>query len=351
MKLSDFGIARAQADASLTQTGLVTGSPAYLAPEVAQGRIATGASDSWALGASLFHALSGRPPYDVGENLLGALYRIVHEQPPRCAEAGWLATLLDHTMTHDPAQRWDMAQIKAFLDAGPAATVERPVARRRARRTAPAPAATEGTQVLAPASPGPPPGPPGPRPTGPPSAGAPPATPLMSEPVSAPGHRRPRTRLLAALGALVLLAAVTFGAVRLGSDGGGADDPQAAATPSPTASPSAAASESPAAPTAEGMDAFIADYLTVAADDPANGFDLLTPAYQRASKGIEGYRGFWDGVSAVDLDPGSVESDPATGIVTYTYTYTYEGREQTETVTLQLEYDEADGSYLIAGDV
>ena len=38
-KLSDFGIARAVADASLTQTGLVTGSPAYIAPEVATGRV------------------------------------------------------------------------------------------------------------------------------------------------------------------------------------------------------------------------------------------------------------------------------------------------------------------------
>ena len=49
-KITDFGIARAEADASLTQTGLVTGSPAYLAPEVASGHPATGASDVWSLG-------------------------------------------------------------------------------------------------------------------------------------------------------------------------------------------------------------------------------------------------------------------------------------------------------------
>ncbi len=53
VKLSDFGIARAEADASLTQTGLVTGSPAYLAPEVASGQMATTASDVWSLGATL----------------------------------------------------------------------------------------------------------------------------------------------------------------------------------------------------------------------------------------------------------------------------------------------------------
>ena len=65
MKLTDFGIARAEADASLTQTGLVTGSPAYLAPEVASGATATEASDVWSLGATLYHALAGHTPYDV----------------------------------------------------------------------------------------------------------------------------------------------------------------------------------------------------------------------------------------------------------------------------------------------
>ena len=83
-KLGDFGIARSASDTALTRTGLVTGSPAYLAPEVASGRSATGASDVWSLGATLWHALVGRPPYDVSDgNVLGGLYRIVHDDPPR----------------------------------------------------------------------------------------------------------------------------------------------------------------------------------------------------------------------------------------------------------------------------
>ena len=56
VKLSDFGIARVEADASLTQTGLVTGSPAYLAPEVASGELGDGRGDVWSLGATLYHA-------------------------------------------------------------------------------------------------------------------------------------------------------------------------------------------------------------------------------------------------------------------------------------------------------
>ena len=83
MKLTDFGIARIATDPALTQTGLVTGSPAYLAPEVAAGGRGDEAADVWSLGATLFHVLTGRPPYDVGDNVLGALYRIVHEDPPR----------------------------------------------------------------------------------------------------------------------------------------------------------------------------------------------------------------------------------------------------------------------------
>ena len=61
VKITDFGIAHVTADPSLTQTGLVTGSPAYLAPEVAAGQRGDASSDVWSLGATVFHMLSGRP--------------------------------------------------------------------------------------------------------------------------------------------------------------------------------------------------------------------------------------------------------------------------------------------------
>ena len=123
VKISDFGIARAQADASLTQTGLVTGSPAYLAPEIASGQAATPAADAWSFGATLFHALAGHPPYDIGDNVLGALYRIVNEPPPRLDSAGAMAPLLEATMTRDPADRWSMAEVLRYLHGLEAGTV------------------------------------------------------------------------------------------------------------------------------------------------------------------------------------------------------------------------------------
>ena len=91
VKITDFGIAHVTADPSLTQTGLVTGSPAYLAPEVAAGQRGDASADVWSLGATVFHMLSGRPPYDMGDHLLGGLYRIVNEEPPRLPDAGWMA--------------------------------------------------------------------------------------------------------------------------------------------------------------------------------------------------------------------------------------------------------------------
>ncbi|WP_205470838.1 serine/threonine-protein kinase [Nocardioides sp. SYSU D00038] len=329
-KLTDFGIARTLTDPSLTKTGLVTGSPAYLAPEVATGRTATPASDVWSLGATLFHALTGHPPYDVGDNVLGAMYRIVHDEPPRPENAGWLLPLLEATMCRDVTRRWDAGAVRTFLEAGPAAA---PNAAPRSRpgprhREAPQPRVTrhdEGTQVLRTAVPPPPP----PRR-------------VPGEHGASPVPRRRRVSwlmLLAVAAVLVLVSAVAF-AIGLG----GGDDPPPAA--GPREEPSATASTSFTA-SAETMTQFVEDYLRIAPADPEAGFEMLTPAYQEESNGLDGYTGFWGTLSDVELlEVTSTDLDLLR--VSYDYRYRVDGGPpQTESVTLQLQV--AGDGYLIAG--
>ena len=75
-KISDFGIARAHTDDQLTQTGFMTGTPGYLSPELARGGDPTAASDVWALGATLYYAVEGQPPYESQANPLATLQAI-----------------------------------------------------------------------------------------------------------------------------------------------------------------------------------------------------------------------------------------------------------------------------------
>ncbi|MBE0550066.1 MAG: serine/threonine protein kinase, partial [Rubrivivax sp.] len=74
VKLADFGLARV-ADAAQTATGLVLGSPGYMAPEQLAGGVPTPASDFYALGATLFQLLAGRLPHEA--QALGELLRRV----------------------------------------------------------------------------------------------------------------------------------------------------------------------------------------------------------------------------------------------------------------------------------
>ena len=314
VKLTDFGIARGGTDLTLTRTGLVTGSPAYLAPEVASGQPATAASDVWSLGATLFHALAGHPPYDVGDNLLGALYRIVHEEPPRLDDAGWLEPLLRNTMAIDPAARWTMSQVRDFLAAGPGAPVPAPL---------PQTGGTEGrgetTREV--------PSLRGPRP-----------------PAPAAGRRRRSGRWVPALLGVAVLALLAVVGVAVMVDRG--DTQSGGAARGDAAAPTESAE--PAKPTGEDLQTFVTDYLQRAASDPAAGYEMLTPAFQEESGWREGYDGFWGSVTSV-RDIEVTEADPESLTVAYTYTYDLEnGTSQTESVRLQLVYD---GSrLLIAGE-
>ena len=114
-KISDFGIARTAGDTSLTQTGILTGTPAYFAPEVARGGDPGTASDVWALGATLFAAVEGRPPFEHNSNALALLATIASQEPPSPERAGALTGPIDRMLDPDPAPRWSMADVAHAL--------------------------------------------------------------------------------------------------------------------------------------------------------------------------------------------------------------------------------------------
>jgi hypothetical protein len=336
VKLSDFGIARTSSDPALTQTGLVTGSPAYLSPEVASGQQATPASDVWSWGATLFHALEGRPPYQSGDNLLGALYRIVHEEPPHCEVAAWLAPALEATMTRDPAQRWPILTVQQFLEAGPETQpvvgsrggladiglVGVDVAEPRRTRSYDDDGATQvlplGTTTA------PPPAAPHPEGDRPPGA----------------GQRRPWPLVLGATLALVIAVLIAFA---IGMNRGGADD--ATEPPSgPDTDASSTSASTGAEPTEAEMIGFIENYIATASSDPPAAFDMLTPSFQEQSHGLKGYEEFWGDVRNTKIL--DVSADPASLEVSYTYRYLKPpGPPQEDDVVLKLTYE--NGTYLI----
>ena len=108
-KISDFGIARGHGDEQLTQVGFITGTPGYLSPELARGGDPHPASDVWALGATLYTAVEGQPPYEPRSNPIALLRAIATERPRPMTHAGVLAPAIDVMMHEDPARRWDMA--------------------------------------------------------------------------------------------------------------------------------------------------------------------------------------------------------------------------------------------------
>ncbi|MBA3697822.1 MAG: serine/threonine protein kinase [Planctomycetes bacterium] len=81
-KLADFGLAKGEESAMLTQTGAIMGSPAYMAPEACRGDVPTAAADCYSLGCSLYHALTGVTPYRAS-SAVQALHQHIHAPIPR----------------------------------------------------------------------------------------------------------------------------------------------------------------------------------------------------------------------------------------------------------------------------
>jgi hypothetical protein len=112
--LTDFGIATATGDASITTSGAILGSPAYMSPERARGEEPGPSVDLWSLGATLYTAVEGRLAFDRSEPM-ATLLAVVQEDPAPTARAGPLAPVLQGLLTRDPARRWDVARTRAAL--------------------------------------------------------------------------------------------------------------------------------------------------------------------------------------------------------------------------------------------
>ncbi|MGW3768540.1 serine/threonine-protein kinase [Actinomadura verrucosospora] len=123
--LTDFGIAAVEGDATLTRSGALLGTPAYMSPEQVRGLPAGAESDLWSLGATLHTAVEGRPPF-AGTSPGAVLVAVATEEPAPAPHAGPLAPVLRGLMRKSAAERMPLDQAQRMLNslasrpAGPA---------------------------------------------------------------------------------------------------------------------------------------------------------------------------------------------------------------------------------------
>lgn len=120
--LHDFGIAQQHDSTAVTHTGIVVGTPAYLAPEQIRGAPSGRQSDMYALGSCVFEMLTGAPPF-AAESMHALMFRIAQEPAPRLHGSTGipddLADLVEALLRKDPASRPDAQAVIALLHCPP----------------------------------------------------------------------------------------------------------------------------------------------------------------------------------------------------------------------------------------
>lgn len=351
-KISDFGIARTLGDMKLTQTGLMTGTPAYFSPELARGEDPSPAADVWALGATMYAAVEGRTPYPDKTNALAMLVSISQGPPSRPDKAGVLAEPIRRMMDPDPTSRWAMADCSHALHRIRAQRGHTTREETAAFASSPQPAPPAVTEPVVTPDPIPTPAP----------------TPTPSDaPVSAAPARERRRGVPALLIGAAVLVAFVIGAIALLGQQDDQPEPAANSTSqSPTAKKTdkktdqqtdeSAASETTLEATEESTpdsspvvqttdtSAFAESYYAALPGDPETGWRQLTESYQQQTGSYDDYAAFWDGIDAVSVEDTSPVGPKAVDV---TLIYTTDGSSQQEVRRLDLVRS-GDG-YLISG--
>jgi WD40 repeat protein len=119
VRITDFGLARATDDASLTQSGMIAGTPQYMSPEQAECKPVDQRSDLFSLGGVLYTLCTGHAPFR-GPSTIAVLKRVCEETPPPIRELNpevpaWLETLIARLHAKEPAKRFQNAAEVARL--------------------------------------------------------------------------------------------------------------------------------------------------------------------------------------------------------------------------------------------
>jgi hypothetical protein len=327
-KITDFGVSRAAGDVTVTQTGMMAGTPAYLAPEVARGQVPTPASDVFSLGATLYAAVEGRAPFGDIDNPLALLHAVAGGQvvPPR--QAGLLSAVLMRLLAPEPAARPDMHRVSLELAAV------------QATQPLPSPARPRAPEPPAPIRRG--------------GAAAPPTRVLDARPAGWPQGRRVALLLGVAFAALLLAG---MGALLSGQPSGA---PPGVAPSAPVAAPAPQPPSSSPPPQVQRVDhaqpiawssagQLVIDYYN-GLDNPAAAWQLLSPT-ARASFGSESaFRAYWSQFSAVSARNAFGVTDNPDGSVTVPVDVTYHTGEQAHVVKRKLRVTRLDGRLLIDSD-
>lgn len=259
-KVADFGIAKGVADAAMTDSGLVTGTAAYVSPEQASGLIATPESDVYSLAVVAYEMLTGRVPFE-RESAMAAAIAHVNDAPPDPSDLNpgvpsEVADIVLRGLAKNPTQRFHSAGEFARTLSGWAHyhPEDWRAARDRARSTSQFPAVRPKADVIDSAS----------RVD---SASVPP--PLDADPRGESSDRDASGRILRPRNlALLILPVALIASWRIASSGHGAQSPTATPsvriestarivvrqTPAPTAAPSATSAPQPPAVDLTGLD-------------------------------------------------------------------------------------------------